>query len=698
MILANCPTLSYIYIKDMIITYNGTPYQIQNVYTMKPYIYFDINNPYTLVLSNKSIQYELNLRYICFNDKGYPTIVPQTDIEISFAEDKSNDLVTEKIFGVKEELSEQGERITSVQQDIDGIRTTVGTFQENILGNTQSISILQQRDNEILAEVRNTERVFNEDLEAKKLRDDISVAILSLQATLGSFSTDIYTFMEDNKLSNVEKQEIDIYKEKLENEKMNLLTQVDTLVFALEGNGQTDKATLLNSQRNSLRDSINNLINGVTTACTDNIFTNSEMTIIVSYFANVNTKINETKRLIDEYMFVSIGGELVEQIGKLIVAQNQIQLGVSRTESTIRNSLNISKSLVQGIISSNNTALTNLKNCFSTIISDREITKEEKDALNVRIENINKELANITTKKDEIINNEMLSEVDKEKIISTYDNFISCFNNMISSINNSIKDNIVNDVEILEVNEKTNLYYEQLNSIHSALCQGLDNIESNTISKEIADAKIEIRTELNELDEKVNQLELDAGGAIISSFIDEQEKANILNNLDILEREKLDIDNRFNEWYNSEFLYGEAKSSYKKVYDEYVKKYNTLKTLSEKVANKSDMVSESERQSINQATDELLIALDNFFKESEVVISVSASNEMTYIKNNLSKEFTDVNNALNDLNDAMNEMFADGIISEIEKKNLETILTQIDKEYLDVTKTYEEIYNNSNLS
>ena len=698
MILANCPTLSYIYIKDMIITYNGTPYQIQNVYTMKPYIYFDINNPYTLVLSNKSIQYELNLRYICFNDKGYPTMVPQTDIEISFAESKSNDLVTEKIFGVMEELSEQEERITSVQQDMDGIRATVGTFKEDILGNKQSISVLQQRDDEILAEVKNIEKDFNEDLETKKLRDDISVAMLSLQSTLGSFSTDMYTFMEDNKLSKVEKQEIDVYKEKIENEKLNLLSQIDILISALRGNGQTDKSTLLTSQRDSLKDSINNLINGITTACADELFTNSEMTIVVSYFSNVNTKINETKKLIDEYMFVSIGGELAEQIGKLMVAQNQIQLGVSRTESAIRNSLSISKSLIQDIISSNNTALISLKNCFSTIISDREITKEEKDALNARIENINKELANIISKKDEIINNEMLNEIDRKKIISFYDNFISCFNDMIDGMNDSIKDNVVNDVEILDINEKTNLYYEQLNSIHSILCQGLDIIERNTISKEIENAKAEVEMELDALDEKVNQLEIDAGGVIISSFIDEQEKAEILQNLKILEREKIDIDNRFNEWYNSEFLYGEIKSSYKRVYDIYLEKYNTLKTLSEKIANKIDMVSESERQSINQATNELLIALDNFFKESEVVISVASSNEMTYIKNNLSKEFTDINSALNDLSGVMNEMFSDGIVSEIEKKNLETMLSQIDKEYLDITKTYEEIYNNSNLS
>lgn len=698
MILANCPSLSYIYIKDMIITYKGTPYQIQNVYTMKPYIYFDIDNPYTLVISNTVIREPLNLRYICFNDKGYPTIVPQTDIEITFSEDKSSDLIASKIFGVKEELEKQGEKFTTIQQDIDGIKSTVGSFQEDINGNKQEISTLQQKDNEISAEVSRVERLFNEDLESKKLRDDISVAMLKLQSTLGSFSSDMNTFMEDNRLSEVEKREVDVYKEKVINDRLNLISQIDILIAALNGNGQTDKATALTSQRDLLHTSVENLINGINNACVDNIFTNSEMTVVVSYFSNVNTKINETKKLIDDYMFTSIGGELVEEIGKFIVAQNEIKMGVSRTESVLKNSLNLSKSLVQGIISSNNTVLTNFKNCFSVIIEDREITKEERDSLNVRIEAMNKELANIGTKKDEIINDAMLSASEKEKIISDYNTFISAYNTMLNTVSKDMSDNFINDAEILEVNEKVNLYYDNLNNIHASLCQGLDDIESNTISKEIADAKTEIRKEINELDDKVDEMETVINESLSSGLIDKQEKANILQNLEILTREKLDIDNRFNEWYNSNFLYGDLKARYKQIYDIYIEKYNTLSRISQNIANKTDLVTEQERQSIENATNELLIALDNFFKESETVISIVTTNEMNYIKNSLSKDFTDINNVINDLNEQMNEMFADGIITEAELKKLESILVQIDKEYLDISKTYDEIYNNSNLS
>ena len=102
--------------------------------------------------------------------------------------------------------------------------------------------------------------------------------------------------------------------------------------------------------------------------------------------------------------------------------------------------------------------------------------------------------------------------------------------------------------------------------------------------------------------------------------------------------------------------------------------------------------------SIENATNELLVALNNFFKESETVVGIITSNEINYIKNNLSKDFNDINNALNDLNTQMNEAFKDGIITEMELKSVNDILIQLDKEKMDIDKRYDEIYNNGNLT
>lgn len=682
----------------MIITYNNQSYQIQNSYTNKPYIYWDYNQPYTLITSNTMLKEMAGRYYICFNDRGLYTLVPQTELEITFAENVSKDLINEKILGFQEQNEINGQKFATIEQTVDGIKQTVGKFKEDIEGNTQQISTLKQASDSISAEVSSLDRKFNEDLEAKRLRDDISSAILSLQSTLGLFSSDMSKYMEDNKLSDIEKEEITNYKNELETDKLELNTYLNTIISALKANGQTDKANTLTTQKDLLNTSINNLTTNIDTACVDNVFTNTEISTITSYFANINSKLTETKNLVSDYIFLGVGGDLIEEIGKIVVQQNQISLSVSKTESSLKNSLNLAKSLIQDIIDSNNTTLLNYKNCLNIITEDRTVTQEEIDSLQVRVNAMDETVNNIITKKDELISNSLLDNTIKNELKKAYQDFINKYQSMKNTVDGAISNGIVNDIELIDINEEINEYYEQLNNIHSKMCDAVDNIDTNTTNKVIADAKSDIQKEINELSSIIDNIQIDAEGAILGSFIDKQEKDNILQNLSILEREKLDVDNRFNEWYSSSFLYGNLKQTYKQVYDEYVNKYNILRDLCNTIANKSDLVNDEERLSIDNATNELLTALNNFFKESETVIGIITSNEMNYIKNNLSKDFNDINNALNDLNTQMNEAFKDGIITEMELKNINNMLIQLDKEKMDIDKTYDEIYNNGNLT
>ena len=591
-VLSNTPTLSYIYIKDMIITYREQSYIIQNTYTNKPYIYWDYNDPYNLIFSNTTLKELAGRFYIYFNDKGNPTLVPQPELEITFSENISKDLINEKILGFQEQNEINGQKFTTIEQTVDGIKQTVGKFQEDIEGNTQQISTLKQTSDSISAEVSSLDRKFNEDLEAKKLRDDISSAMLRLQSTLGLFSSDMSKYMEDNRLSDIEKEEITNYKNELETDKLELNTYLNTIISALKANGQTDKVNTLTTQKDLLNTSINNLTTNIDTACVDNVFTNTEISTITSYFANVNSKLTETKNLVSDYIFLGVGGELIEEIGKIVVQQNQISLSVSKTESSLKNSLNLAKSLIQDIIDSNNTTLLNYKNCLNIITEDRTVTKEEIDSLQVRANAMDETVNNITNKKNELISNSLLDNTIKNELKKAYEDFANKYQSMKDTVNRAMSNGVVNDIELIDINEEINEYYEQLNNIHSKMCDAVDNIDINTTNKAIADAKSDVQKEIDDLTSIVNNIQVDTEGAILGSLVDRQEKDNILQNLSILEMEKIDIDNRFKEWYNSSFLYGNLKQTYKQVYDEYINKYNILHNICNINYNNSDLVSD----------------------------------------------------------------------------------------------------------
>ena len=498
MINTNTPTLSYIQWKGMIITYNNQSYQIQNSYTNKPYIYWDYNQPYNLITSNTMLKEMAGRYYICFNDKGLYTLVPQTELEITFAENVSRDLITEKILGFKENQEINGQKFATIEQTVDGIKQTVGKVQEDIEGNTQQISTLKQVSDSISAEVSSLDRKFNEDLEAKRLRDDISSAILSLQSTLGLFSSDMSKYMEDNRLSDIEKEEIANYKNELETDRLELNTYLDTIISALKSNGQTDKANTLTTQKDLLNTSVKNLITNIDNACVDNVFTNTEISTITSYFANVNSKLTETKNLVNDYIFLGVGGDLIEEIGKIVVQQNQISLSVSKTESSLKNSLNLAKALIQDIIDSNNTTLLNYKNCLNIITEDRTVTQEEIDSLQVRTNAMDETVNNIITKKDELISNSLLDSSIKNELKKVYQDFINKYQSMKNTVDGAVSNEIVNDIELIDINEEINEYYEQLNNIHSKMCDAVDNIDINTTNKAITDAKSDVQKEIDD--------------------------------------------------------------------------------------------------------------------------------------------------------------------------------------------------------
>lgn len=696
-ILNNVPTLGYVSWKDVTITYEGQIYQIQNSYTMKPYIYWNYENPYVFVASNTMLKELAGRYYIMFNEKGNHTLVPQDDIELNFSEGGSTDYIADKILGFQEQMEINGERFTTIETTIDGIKQTVGEVKEDILGNAQTISQLEQSANQISASVSSLEREFNENLESQTLRGNVSDAILAFQSTLGLFNSDMNTYMEDNELSDVEEDEIASYISELDTKKLALYSQLDLVIGMMEAQGQTDYVTKLTTLKEMLESSHSTLISTINNAKLDKIFTNTEIATVISSFSNVNTKINEVNNLVNDAIYLGVGGSLIEELGKFTVKQNEIVLSVKKVETSVNNSLGVKKALLQGVISSNDTALVNFKNCFSVISTDREIIPEEIDSLNVRIEAMRSNVNNLTVKKDEVINDPLINEADKNEVTEKYNAFMNIYEQLKTTTTTILSDNRVDSDELATMDEIASDYYSALNDFHSSMCKSLDGISANEITKAINDAKNELKEEMQQLEDRMDALDENFDEAILSSLVDESEKKDIEHSVEVLKREKADVDSRFNQWYYSEFLYGTLKELYKNTYDTFIEKYNTLVDLSTTIANKTNMVTDAERIALENANNEFLMALDSFLTQSEEVIDAIGTNETTYVKNNLLKDFNDVNSMINNLNDTMNNAFKDEIISEIELKSINDLLTQIDKEKMDIDKMYDEIYNNENL-
>ena len=441
MILPNTPTLSYIYIQDMLITYKDVVYQIPNSYTNKPYVYWSANTPNELIMSDKILAEEQGRFYLVYNDAGIYTVVPQTEIEISFSEGVSRDLVTSKLIGFSGN-DINGEDFTTMQADINGLKTTVGKIEEDVNSNKTQISTLTQTTEEISAEVSNIERNYSTSEELQALRNNVNIALLELQGNLGLFNSDVNTFMEDNELSDEESNKLEDYKVNLIEKRDNLNTRIDEVIAFLNSQNKTTEAQQLQTQKESLNTSVSNLLSNIETICADKIFTNIEMTTIVSQFANVNTKINETNNLIDNYIFLEIGGSLVEEISKLVISQGEIKTTVSKTESDV--------DIMADNIASMNTRITQAE---SKITNDAIInTVNNNFYTKTEVDNMKSDLdGKVTRVEERIIQAE--SKITSDAIINTVSNSFYTkteMDELNSNLENLLDENITNVAQGLE--------------------------------------------------------------------------------------------------------------------------------------------------------------------------------------------------------------------------------------------------------
>ena len=113
----NTPANTYIYIENLTITYNNQTYPITSLYTNKKYIYFDLNSPQTLYLSDIRKKDE-NLIYIIKNINGNGIIINNELIRLVFDNFDPQGLVkkVEEVVDVSERYKLE---LDSMSEDVE---------------------------------------------------------------------------------------------------------------------------------------------------------------------------------------------------------------------------------------------------------------------------------------------------------------------------------------------------------------------------------------------------------------------------------------------------------------------------------------------------------------------------------------------------------------------------------------------------
>ena len=327
----NSPTFTYIRVDGASVVYDKEVYMVARMYTNQKYIYWDFNTPYQFVTSNVRLEESSTRFLVLINDKGVHTEVPQETISISF-DANSDEAIRNRIYGIYEKNEEFEDKFVAVEMDIDGIKSIVGESEEDEGTLVYKMSKMEQRADKIELSVEEVTKEFNTSVEMTKLREEVNGAFVKLNSDLALFKSGTTTWFKDNEIKRDEKTEIQASIDVLVSSKSKLYSKIDKVLNLETVKNDKTTSTGIKTGKTNLNTSHDNLVKIINNAIADSTIVPSERTLVTNAFAQYTLKINELKNVIDDAIILGFGAKVVEELSKIEMKSDEIQLLVQKVE------------------------------------------------------------------------------------------------------------------------------------------------------------------------------------------------------------------------------------------------------------------------------------------------------------------------------------------------------------------------------
>lgn len=338
----NSPTFDWIKISGVIVTYFDKSYIVMDKNTNDKYVYWNAANPHQLETSNTMLARSQTMFLVVSNEKGIHTIVPSTtdNFEITFDGDSVKN-INKNIHGLYEQNKVDGERFVAIETDINGIHTTVGRVESDL---TEKISKVDQKADGISASVSTVQKEYKDDKEVNALRENLNKSFIKLNSDLGLFKGETNGYFKDNQVSQDEINKINATYLILDKGLEDVVRYINEVIAIATKNNITDKIPALNSCISSLNSVNTNLKTIINTAISDFIITSNDYSLIANAFAQYTLKVTEAKNTCDGVVLLGTGGKIVEELARIDMKSNEIDLSVSKkvNNNEIISSINLS--------------------------------------------------------------------------------------------------------------------------------------------------------------------------------------------------------------------------------------------------------------------------------------------------------------------------------------------------------------------
>lgn len=446
-------------------------------------------------------------------------------------------------------------------------------------------------------------------------------------------------------------------------------------------------------------------------------------------FVAIEQDINGIKQIVGDNGENS-DGSLIDRVSKIEQRADGIDLSVekiSKKYNDDKETNQLRENLNSSIIKLNST-LGTFKRELTDYFKNNEITSEEK----VKIETQLGILINEKTVLDGLVDTiKLIAENNNQTqdaiaIESAKQALQIAHDNLYNNITNVIIDSIITPTEntiIIDSFAKYNLRINELKkTCDDVIILGLGgviteelaniNIKSDEIKLSVSKVesdfkndmsiqKIELESQIKDVSTALVTFEETVNTTFKDGIIDESEKQLLKEKIGLVDKEKVDIDLRYNSVVQDLNLSEEVKIELTARYNEYCNKHNELKEKINHVIS-DNMVNDAEKLEI----DTLFKAYSNSLAHFSALMNKAIENitfntskaELEQAKNELQGSIDGVKESIEGIDKVLDGTFENNILDEVERENIKQNLENLSREKLDIDKTYAELYGNAYLT
>lgn len=187
-----------------------------------------------------------------------------------------------------------------------------------------------------------------------------------------------------------------------------------------------------------------------------------------------------------------------------------------------------------------------------------------------------------------------------------YDSAYQQLRDIIVSVISDLKyDYDIENALIAKAQDNYKIEYSNFNKTSQ---QSIDTIGNNKVKV----TKQELQSEINDVDSAVNSLETTMWGVFQDGILDQSERDTLSGSLDLVAKEKIDIDKDYEALYNNEDLLDPSKTKLQTNYNNFIAAHNSLVTTINNIINKEGIIDNTDKSNMDTTFANWRTALGNY--------------------------------------------------------------------------------------